>query len=52
MKEDASQPVSRHIFDEVNEEVEALLIHKVFKEFKHSQFYLEYKEAAMLSSNL
>ena len=51
MKEDGT-PVARSIFDEVMDECETLLIQRVFKGFKSSQFYVEYREAVMLSSNL
>jgi hypothetical protein len=50
MKE-GGEPVQRNIFDEIYEEVEDLLIRKVFKGFYHSVFYVEYKEAVMLSSS-
>ena len=51
MKEDGAT-VPRDIFDDIMEEVETLLIQRVFKGFKSSEFYVEYREAAMLSSNL
>ena len=51
MKED-SPPVPRAIFEEILEDVESLLIQRVFKGFSNSAFYVEYKEAMILSSNV
>ena len=51
MKEGA-KPVSRDIFEDIMEETENLLIQRVFKGFSNSSFFVEYKEAVVLSTNL
>ena len=51
MKEGAP-PVTRDIFEDIMDETENLLIQRVFKGFSASPFFVEYKEAVVLSSNL